>query len=51
MGIIFVAIGGFLLAISGDFESPTSIVGMFGVAGGMWIALMTMINNDSKKKK
>lgn len=49
--LLFVAIGGCLWAISGDFESPTSIVGMFGVVGGMWIALMTMINNDSKKKK
>ena len=49
--LLFVAIGGCLWAISGDFESPTSIVGMFGVVGGMWIALMTMVNNDSKKKK
>ena len=38
-------------AISGDFESTTSIVGMFGVVGGMWIAIMTMVNNDNKKKK
>ena len=49
--LLFVAIGGCMWAISGDFESTTSIVGMFGVIGGMWIALMTMVNNDSKKKK
>ena len=49
--VLFAAIGGCLWAISGDFERPTSIVGMFGVVGGMWIALMTMINNDSQKEK
>lgn len=49
--LLFAAIGGCMWAISGDFESTTSIVGMFGVIGGMWIALMTMVNNDSKKKK
>lgn len=49
--LLFVVIGGCLWAISGDFESPTSIVGMFGVVGGMWVALMTMINNEGKKKK
>lgn len=49
--LLFVVVGGCVWAISGDFESPTAIVGMFGAIGGMWIALMTMINNDSKKKK
>ena len=49
--LLFAAIGGCMWAISGDFESTTSIVGMFGVVGGMWIAIMTMVNNDNKKKK
>ena len=49
--LLFAAIGGCMWAIGGDFESTTSIVGMFGVIGGMWIALMTMVNNDNKKKK
>lgn len=49
--LLFVVIGGCIWAMSGDFESTTSIVGMFIFVGGMWIALMTMINNDSKKKK
>lgn len=49
--LLFAAIGGCIWAISGDFESTTSIVGMFGVVGGMWIAIMTMVNNDNKKKK
>lgn len=49
--LLFAAIGGCMWAISGDFESTTSIVGMFGVVGGAWIAMMTMVNNDGKKKK
>ena len=49
--LLFIIIGGCIWAMSGDFESTTSIVGMFIFIGGMWIALMTMINNDSKKKK
>lgn len=49
--LLFAAVGGCMWAISGDFESTTSIVGMFGVIGGMWIAIMTMVNNDSKTKK
>ena len=49
--LLFAAIGGCMWTISGDFESTTSIVGMFGVVGGMWIAIMTMVNNDNKKKK
>ena len=41
--LLFVAIGGCMLAISEDFESTTTIAGMFGVAGGMWIAIITTI--------
>ena len=47
--LLFAAIGGCMWAISGDFESTTSIVGMFGVMGGAWIALMTMVSQEGKK--
>ena len=43
--LLFVAIGVCIWAIRGDY------VGGFGFVGGMWIALMTMIHNDSKKNK
>lgn len=48
--VLSVTVGGLLWSVSGDFESTTSIVGMLLCVGGMWIALMTLINNDSKRK-
>ena len=49
--LIIAAIGGLLWAVGGDFESPVSIVSMFLFIGSAWVGLMTMINNDDKKKK
>ncbi len=49
--LLFVVIGGFMWLISGDSESSISIAGGFCVVAGMWIAMITMINNDGKKKK
>ncbi len=49
--VLFVIIGGLLCFIGGDIESGTGLGGMFCIVAAMWIGLMTMINNDSKKKK
>ncbi len=44
--LLFAAIGGCMWAISG-----TTLIAMFCVFGGAGIAMMTMENNDGKKKK
>ena len=49
--LIIAAIGGLLWAIGGDFETPVSIVGMFMFIGSAYVAMMTMVNKDDKKKK
>jgi len=49
--ILFVIIGGLLCFIGGDMESGIGLGGMFCIVAAMWIGIMTMVNNESKKKK
>lgn len=48
--LLFVIIGG-LLCFIGGIESDTGLGGLFCIVVAMWIGLMTMENNDNKKKK
>lgn len=50
--LLIIVIGGLLCLIGGDpEESGLTIGGIFCILGGVWVALFTFIQNDSKKKK
>lgn len=48
--ILFVVIGGLLCFIGGLEESGYTYGGMACIVAAMWIGLMTMINNEDKRK-
>lgn len=50
--LLIIVVGGFLCLIGGSPEdSGLSIGGIFCILGGVWVALFTFMQNDSKNKK
>lgn len=50
--LLIIVIGGLLCLIGGDpEESGLAVGGIFCILGGVWVALLTFFQNDSKKKK
>lgn len=50
--LLIIVVGGFLCLIGGSPEdSWLSIGGIFCILGGIWVALFTFMQNDSKNKK
>ena len=50
--LLIIVIGGLLCLIGGDpEESWLTVGGIFCILGGVWVALFTFIQNDSKKEK
>ena len=50
--LLIIVIGGLLCLIGGNpEESGLTVGGIFCIIGGVWVALFTFIQNDSKTKK